>query len=290
MRNAIYKILKILVVLSSCSADALIPNVIIVFSTGDMKSPTYVNVVAGIKNIIPAAQQYEFTGDIPLLQKSLDSAKPDKVIALGRNVIEAVDKTTLRDRALSGLIYFKPESSKKGVSLSLNGQELFKQIKTFLPSVKRIFVIQQKAFETIDYSPSKTLFTPSVEMIVGDNSLNTIRILGRLLDQMDSPSDVAVIVPANLQDNILYEVVKVAWDKHIALLSTNLGHLENGVLISIYPNDFLLGKQLGRLAASSVSSFQSVEDMKYAVNLRVAKHLEIDFESNSLEKFSFIIQ
>jgi ABC-type uncharacterized transport system substrate-binding protein len=113
----------------------------------------------------------------------------------------------------------------------------------------------------------------------------TIRLLGHLVEEEATTSD-AVLIPANLPSNIFYEIAKIAWDRKIILLSTNLAHLENGVLMAFYPDPEGLGEQLGVLANTGKFEFENLKAVTAGLNQRVAQHLNIEIEASKLDLFS----
>jgi len=69
------------------------------------------------------------------------------------------------------------------------------------------------------------------------------------------------------------------------VFSTNTAHVRRGVLFSLYPDNFALGKRLAGLAPNILSSggYEKsgrlpLADVQSTVNLRTAKHLELDAE------------
>lgn len=282
-----YKILQIGIIFLSCPVFGKEPQVVIVYSAAALQNSAYAQVIAGIEKINSHAQRIEVEGNSVNFQTLLDENRPDKVIALGKGVVDAIYNTSYRDRTFAGLMYFK-SSDYRGVGLALDNRVLVEQLSRYLPSVKRIFIVQQAHYQTIDYIPNELMSSPMIEVREGVDSLDTIRVLGHLLE--DSNATDAVFIPANLPNNILYEVAKVAWDRKIILLSTNLGHLENGVLIAAYPDDVSLGEQLGRLVNRNGPVYEGVKVISFALNRRVAQHLAIEFEPAVLDSFTLKVK
>lgn len=113
----------------------------------------------------------------------------------------------------------------------------------------------------------------------------TIRLLGTLIETEAIPGE-AVMIPANLPANILFEIAKIAWNRKIILLSTNLAYLENGALMVFYPDEFALGQQLGELAKQNRFNRENLQSAKTGLNLKVAQHLGITIEPPKLDQFS----
>jgi hypothetical protein len=267
------------------------PLVIIAYSSSDASyNSAYAQVIAGIEKELSYTKMVDIvanSNDVDV-QALLDSNSPDKVIALGKGVVDAVKKTSYRERVLAGLMFFK-SGDYNGVGLALDSRVLVDQLSHLVPLLKRVFIVQQAHYQTIDYTPAPSGSSFTLEVREGADSLETIRILGQLLEKEATETD-AIFIPANLPNNMLYEVAKVAWDKKIILLSTNLTHLENGALIVAYPNDVALGQQLGRLVSQKKPIYESANGVSFALNRRVAQHLAIEFNQASFDSFAFKIK
>lgn len=252
-----------------------------------LRNPAYAQVIAGIERVNHNVQRIETANDNSSLLSMLEAVHADRIIALGKGVVDTIYKTDFRERTLAGLMYFN-SAEYNGVGLALDNRVLVEHLFRFLPTVKRLFIVQQAHFQTIDYVPSNLKSSTTIEVREGVDTLDTIRVLARLLDEA-SASD-AIFIPANLPKNILYEVSKVAWDKRLILLSTNLSHLEDGALIAAYPDDFALGEQLGRLVSQQGPVYENIKAIKFALNRRVAQHLAIEFDPIVLESFAIKIK
>jgi hypothetical protein len=69
------------------------------------------------------------------------------------------------------------------------------------------------------------------------------------------------------------------------LLSTNLSHLESGVLMVFYPDEEKLGEQLGNLAQNKNTGFENLQSVNAGLNQRVAQHLNIAIDASVLNQF-----
>ncbi|OAI00916.1 hypothetical protein A1353_19095 [Methylomonas methanica] len=287
MRKAICKVVQVGIILISSQILAKEPQVLIVYSASALENQAYPRVIEGIERVNPHAKRLEVAGDGANLQAMLDLNRPDKVIALGKGIVDSIYRTSFREQTVAGLTYFTPNDY-SGVGLALDNRVLIESLSKLLPSVKRIVIVQQVHFQTIDYISSELKLSPLIEVREGADSLDTIRIIGRLLEEASATD--AIFIPANLPTNILYEVAKVAWDRKVILLSTNLSHLENGALIAAYPDDVALGEQLGRAVNSSGPIYESAKGIRFALNRRVAQHLAVEFEPAALDYFSLKIK
>ena len=131
---------------------------------------------------------------------------------------------------------------------------------------------------------------PTIVSLEGSDSLETIRLLGHLLEQDVTPTSDAVFIPANLDSDIRLNVEKIAWDKKIMLLSTNFSHLETGIPMVFYPDPIALGNQLGRLAGKKNLSYENAAVINIGLNRRTAQHIDLAPSPDKPDLFSVQIK
>lgn len=264
---------------------------ILVFYPMDNKSlgTVYTSTIKGIKNKVDRLIFFEIpeTASLTDIQAEIDRHHPDKIIALGNQAVDIINKSNYRNQALAGLMYFAP-SEHKGVSLALDSRVLLKYLQRLAPRIKRVFIVQNSNRRVISRFSSTMTSSPLLVNRESNDSLTNMRILGKLLEQ-EATADDAILLPAHIPKDILYEVSKIAWDKNIMLLSTNLTHLEYGAMLVFYPNLVALGEQLGDLANQQTITYETVKSVDISLNKRVAQHLGIKLNPSLLNLFSVIL-
>ena len=286
MTKGIYK-LYLLLLLGICfNAVAKEPLVLIAYPAVDEPLQSiYASVIKGIEKKVGHTEHLQVPEATNDIQGDIDKHHPDKIIALGKRVADAALKSSYHNQTLVGMVHTTPNES-SGVSLALDRQGLAKRLNQLAPFIKRVYVVQERNHPAItNNSADKPITTPPIIFKEGDDMVSTIRLLGQLVEQ-DATSNDAILIPANLPGNILFEITKIAWDRHVILLSTNLSHLESGVLMVFYPDEERLGEQLGSLANNSKPVFENLQSVNTGLNLRVAQHLNIGIEASALNQFS----
>jgi hypothetical protein len=243
----------------------------------------YAAIIQGIEHKVSNTELLELPEGTHDAQGELDRHHPSKIIALGKRVADTIGKSSYRGQTLVGMVHSNP-SEAAGVSLALGSQDFAKRLAHLAPSIKRVFVVQEHTHPAITNS-LVSASTPAIIIREGGDMTATIRLLGHLVEEEATTSD-AVLIPANLPSNIFYEIAKIAWDRKIILLSTNLAHLENGVLMAFYPDPEGLGEQLGVLANTGKFEFENLKAVTAGLNQRVAQHLNIEIEASKLDLFS----
>jgi len=286
MAKGIYKLFLLFLFGICFIAHAKEPLVLIAYpAVEEPLHSIYASVIKGIEKKVSHTEHFEVPEDINNLQSDIDKHHPDKIIALGKRVADAALKTTYRKKTLVGMVYSNPDES-PGVSLALDSQGLAKQLSQLAPFIKKVYAVQESSHPVITLNAADTpTTTPPIIIKVGDDMVNTIRLLGQLVEQDATTSD-AILIPANLPGNILFEITKIAWDRKIILLSTNLSHLESGVLMVFYPDEEKLGEQLGSLVKNSKPGFENLQSVNAGLNQRVAQHLNITIGESVLNQFS----
>jgi|CXWL01.1.fsa_nt_gi hypothetical protein len=288
MKIGIFKPLLVCFILIASPVHGKDTRVVIAYSASEaFQNKAYTQVIEAVEKKIKHVERFEMTEGTPDIQTQLDQLHPDKIIALGKQVAKAISLTTRRQDTVVGMAYFKA-SEYSGVGLALDSQVLITHLSRLVPFVKRVFIIQDSSLQTIDKSPVADSM-PSLVIREGSDIIATIRLLGKAVEQEAKSTDV-VFLPANLPKNILYEIARIAWDKGIILMSTNLAHLDSGALMAFYPDDTALGEQLSDLMNKNKPTYESIRGVNAALNKRVAQHLNIDFDQSTLTLFKLTLQ
>lgn len=284
MKPWICKQLGWLFFLFSCSLYAQESPVLIVYpQVEEPLQGIYAAIIQGIEHKVSNTVVLELPEGIQDVYSEIDRHHPRKIIALGKRVADTLHKSSYRGQTLVGMVYSKP-SEAAGVSLALDSLDFAKRLTQLAPFIKRVFAVQEHTHPAINSSSVSTT-TPKTIIREGGDMTATIRLLGHLVEDEATTTD-AVLIPANLPSNIFYEIAKIAWDRKIILLSTNLAHLESGVLMAFYPDTEGLGEQLGTLANTGKFEFENLKVVKAGLNQRVAQHLNIEIEPSKLDLFS----
>lgn len=277
--------------LTCCKTPAQERHVLVLYpaATPPLDS-IYAATIKGIKTKVNPLSLIEIpeTAGFADVQASLDQQRPDNIIALGNQAAEFIHQSPYRRQALIGLVYFSA-AEYPGVSLRLDSQVLASHLQRLTPGIKRVLIVENSTHTILQQNLSATVSKPLLEIRSGNNLMATLRILGQLLEQEAKPDD-AILLPADIPKDILYEVSKMAWHKNIMLLSTNLSHLEYGVLMTFNPNLLALGAQLGDMVNQQAVTYEPVKTVDIALNKRVAEHLDIQLDPSALSSFSLVLE
>ena len=227
--------------------------------------------------------------DINALKSSLARQNIKVVIALGRQGMKTAALLDRSTRVVVGGVLTVPESEARGqsaISLAPDPALLFSRLKTLMPSVKRVSVAYDP---TINGWLMKAAHTAAraqgLELVAHEakDVRSAVRIYQEFFSAADSRKD-ALWLPQDSstveESAILPLVLQESWNQNIAVFSSNSTHVRRGVLFSLYPDNVALGKTLARLAKNSAEigkhGMMPLRDVQIAVNLRTAKHLELN--------------
>ncbi len=240
--------------------------------------------IKGIDSTINPVEVSEIPNDNSDFLEELNRRKPDKIIALGKRIADTLEQTPYKDRTLAGWMFLNSKE-RHGISLALDSAFFSQQLSQIAPFINKVYVAQEATHQSIARPAINPSSKPTLIFREGQDMTETIRLLGTLVETEAIPGE-AFMIPANLPANILFEIAKIAWNRKIILLSTNLAHLENGALMVFYPDEFALGQQLGELIKQNQFRHENLKLAKTGLNLKVAQHLGITIKPTQLDKFS----
>ncbi|WP_404357265.1 hypothetical protein [Methylotuvimicrobium sp. KM1] len=284
-RRVIAAALMILSIIASvCHAEST--RTIIIFP--QVKAPTqriFDAIIEGIEQTLPDSTP--LTVDQRMQPEQLDSVlnsfNPERIIVLGRATADRIASSPHRDKMIVAGALFEPDEF-AGVTLAIDSRRLLQEIKTILPSLRRVFVVGSPRQLHIRIYPASLRGQPAIVPELHEDPLINSRQLWQLLEQADPKTD-AIILPSQLDRDILYELAQLAWQKKIILLSTNLAHLNQGVLMVFYPDNIGMGRQIGDFTIQHPGpGFESLTHIHIALNPTVAKHLGLSFAPQVLSR------
>ena len=258
-------------------------NVLIAYSKSSLDmNPIYSTVIKGVEKNL-STEILELNDDELDYQQKLDKIHPDRIIALGKQVVKSIDNTTYVDKMIAGIMFFDP-SNYRGVSLIIDHSVIEQQVTALLPEIQKIYVIQQENNQSI-YSRENS---KRLEFKDYPDLLDAIRASSNMIEKSDST--VAIVLPPNTAPNIVFVLAKLAWDRNVVLISTNLSHLDVGVMMVLFPDAEATGEELASLAKLINPKGQYTKNIKIALNSRVAQHLSKEFTQKQKDKFSITVK
>lgn len=225
------------------------------------------------------------------LRRWLVQQSPSSVITLGRQAYEDYLAAGYPARTVSGALDLSPQLDPRaeGVSLSVAPELFFDILEKLTPKVDRVFVVYDPsknqwiidrgravagkygleitAFEAADLSQATQHYRAILDQIRPDKDALWIPLDSALLDEQ-------AVLPV---------IIEQSWYRRLAVFSNSVVHARLGALFAVYPDLEKLGARLaGRALAldrnrhSAAPAIEPLRDVKRALNVRFARHLDID--------------
>lgn len=226
------------------------------------------------------------------------------LIALGRGGFSLAEASAGRLPIVGGALLLTPQSTGgmvAGISLDVDPDILFRQLKSMAPDIRRIIVIYDPQTGTwlMDLAVAAARQHGLILSVhPAENLKESARLYSEILSQAD-PRTTAIWLPVDSvtvdEKVILPLVLKEAWDRNILIFSSNPAHAKKGALFSFYPDNEALGRRLAQLAErriregdAFVPSIVPLRDLRIAVNRRTADHLGISISREEQQKFDLV--
>lgn len=225
------------------------------------------------------------------LNNSLRRQDTKVVIALGRQGMKLASGLDSHIRVIVGGVLTAPENEARNLqvnSLSPDPALLFSRLKGMMPRVRRVFTVydpRQNAW--MMRLAKEAARAQGLELVTYDaqDLRSAMQAYQEIFASSDSSQD-ALWLPQDSttveESSVLPLVLQESWTRNLAVFSSSFGHVKRGVLFSLYPNNVELGRHLAGSALNfaagggDVSGMLPLREVLMAVNLRTAKHLELN--------------
>lgn len=214
------------------------------------------------------------------------------VIALGRQGMKAASGLDHAFGVVAGGVIAPPAGDGRSfptVSLAPDPKMLFERLKHFMPEARRVIVVfdpKQNAWLirlARDAARSQGLELQAIEV---SDLKNAVRTYQEVLASADPKKD-ALWLPQDSttveESSVLPLILESAWNRNLAVFSSNVTHVKRGALFSLYPNNLALGRQLAssalNLAGSNATGVVPMKEALLAVNIRTASHLGLQLST-----------
>lgn len=226
--------------------------------------------------------------DTSALQQQLERQPGGAVIGLGRRGFDALKALRPSRPVVIGAVNITPQSLPPGfagISLVPDPVILFSRLHQLAPQVRRVHVIfNPEANGWLMALAREAARSHGVELI--GHEARDLRTAARLyrdvsgavsgaadalwLPPEDGTLDEIAVLPAVLQE---------AWQREVVVFSGNPLHVKRGALFALYPDNYMLGRSLAKMALELAKGRGAgvipLGDLLAAVNLRTAEHLNL---------------
>lgn len=292
----------------SCATTlaAAVPPIAVIYpEVGEPYRSVFARIIEGIEDKAGArvaryAIDAQFRAEV--LAGDLRRRDTRIVIALGRSGLKASSELDRHIRVVGGGVVVVPQSEVRDVpvhSLTPDPALLFARLKSLAPHVKRVFVVysaEQNAW--LVKLGREAARSHDLELVAREAADITAALprYQEILAQADGKTD-ALWLPqdsATVHESLVLPLVlRAAWSRRLAVFSSNVSHVKLGVLFSLYPDNFEVGRRLATVAlagsAGTPAGIQPSREMLAAVNVATANHLELPVSYRQLQSFDLVL-
>ncbi len=211
------------------------------------------------------------------------------VITLGREGMKAASALERDFGVVVGGVVSGPEGEARNypvVSLAPDPGMLFERLKQFMPGARRVVVVynpKQNAWLIRLAREAARRHGLELLALEATDLKSAVRIYQEQLAAADPKHD-ALWLPQDSttveESSVLPLVLETAWGRNLAVFSSSVTHVRRGALLSLYPNNTALGRQLAasalnypRSGTAQSAATVPLKDALLAVNVRTASHL-----------------
>ncbi len=237
---------------------------------------------------------------LPNFGELLDNLKRQKVrvvVGLGRQGVSLAYQLDRDFAVMGGAVLSASEEESKAMrlySLMPDPALLFARAKYFHPQIKRVTVVydpRQNAWLIKHAREAAKNIHIELHAHEAQDLKAAMVIYQQFLAKAETGRD-ALWLPqdsSTVQESaVLPTVLRGAWDRNLMIFSSNLQHVEKGVLFALYPNNLELGRDIGTAArslnvAQSGRGMQALRAVQAAINTSTASHLGINLAKLSTQ-------
>jgi putative ABC transport system substrate-binding protein len=237
------------------------------------------------------------------LQDFIHAQSPEVVVTLGRLATQAYEASGASVPQLIGALDVSPQTrpAASGVSLAVDPDGLFERLLALAPTVRRVWVVYDPRRDAWVMARARraaaarglTLHAETAATLLeaAPKYGEYVRTARRGLNALWLTSNRALTGDPNL----LSYLIEQAWLRRVIVFSESLDDAQAGMLFAPYPDSEALGRRLGALALRLAAEphqplgIELLQDIKVAVNARVARHLGLSQSQEDLSRFDRVL-
>ena len=220
------------------------------------------------------------------------------VVTLGRLAHENARSLRPEIPVIAGALNLEEIADTPGISLTPNPKLLFSRLKELAPGISRVLIICNPGRYTQLLRAARDA-ARDVQLEISQLPASDIRDATQhyynVFRYSNPRTDAIWIIDDTLVDTnvTLPRIMQNAWANNFVIISNVLEHVSRGALLATFVDPDGLGDRLVQLAADAASG-KSVgqvlgEDVKFAVNARVASHLGFQLNERSKLRYGLVV-
>jgi putative tryptophan/tyrosine transport system substrate-binding protein len=236
--------------------------------------------------------------DRDALRQWADRNNVAAVVALGRLANENARSLRPEIPIIAGALNLEQIPDTSGISLTPNPKLLFARLKEVAPEISRVLIICNPDRDTQLLKAARAA-SRELQLEISQFAAADIREATQhyynVFRYSNPRTDAIWIIDDSLVDPdvTLPKIMENAWANNFVLISNVLDHVSRGALLATFVDPNGLGDRLSQLAADAASG-KAVgqvlgEDVKFAVNARVASHLGLQLNERSKLRYGLVV-
>ncbi len=253
-----------------------------------------------VSNLSVRAKSIKKKDNVRSIHRFITKEKPKAIVAFGRrslSMIQGMSYSVPIISAASLSVFKEIDDIVMTVAYVPDPIIMFELLKKIFPEVRKVHVVIKKSNwdwllkYTADKMRSMSL---SLEVHEANSLQESARIYRKLLKEIKVENE-CLWLPQDRKTidkkNIIPMILKSAWNKEIVVLSSNLSHVDKGVLFGMYPDNYKMGVYIGNKLKKILSGNEVIEpvqplrQLKSAINFRTVKHMGLEIKPHELEIF-----
>ena len=223
------------------------------------------------------------------------------VIVLGQQAIQLAGKFDQSYRFVAGATYHPPiQDNFVFISYHPSPKYVYRHLKLLFPDIVSLYVV---------FGPTSNQWLKSVALeeaqaeginlkhFEAHSLRESAQIIRGITQGIDAEREAVWIIPDQsvIDDKVIVPyLLSEAWKKNVVVISNSLAHVDRGMLFALYPDNVRLGEKMADISRQIASDrykgpkVQALDELKYAINVRTAKHLGLELDQARLKRYDLV--
>lgn len=223
------------------------------------------------------------------------------VIVLGQQAIQLAGQFDQSYRFVAGATYHPLlQDNFVFISYHPSPKYVYRHLKSLFPDIVSLYVV---------FGPTSNQWLKSVALeeaqaeginlkhFEAHSLRESAQIIRGIIQGIDAEREAVWIIPDQsvVDDKVIVPyLLSEAWKKNVVVISNSLAHVDRGMLFALYPDNVRLGEKLVSISNQIASGryqgpkVQALDELKYAINVRTAKHLGLELDQARLKRYDLV--
>jgi putative ABC transport system substrate-binding protein len=279
----------------------------------DIREPfrsVFMSIARGVSDELGSNAQLRTVADSDSpaeIQRWIESNGIRSVVALGSRGQALSDDLAGTVPVVLGAVHMSQDLQERhhyGIALSPDPSLMLERLSKLAPSVKRVTVVHHRERDQWTVARARASAARlgiELNAVPVDRLQEAVSAYRSLIGTLDSRSDALWLSQDSAvldEQAVLPMILKEAWDRKLIVFSSNPSHVRRGILFALYPDNYRMGRSLGKMAdrinnrpgngAAVEPGMEFLRDLSMAFNVRTAGHLGIRYSKELLNEAELV--